>query len=86
MRGIGGMLFGIGSFVIVGAFSSKIRETATIMATLIYLCFGISRLMSALIDGVPHTNLVIVTAFEFIFGILNLGMYFKYKKQKGLQH
>ena len=70
MRAAGGVLFACGFLVLLGAFVRSLTFTALLLATVLYLSYGTSRLFSMLVDGMPSDSLVLVTGFELVVGTI----------------
>ncbi len=70
LRAAGGALLAIGLVVVLGAFVSRLTFTALILATVLYLSYGVSRVTSMLLDGLPSSTLLAVTAFELGVGLI----------------
>ena len=72
MRATGGGLLGAGLFVLAGAVFTPLRFTALVLAGLLNMSYGLARLMSFSVDGVPANTLVAATGFELVMGLLCL--------------
>ncbi len=72
MRAMGAGLLGAGLFVVAGAFVSRLRFTAIVLTGLLNLSYGLGRLVSMNVDGVPHNILVSAMGVEIIIGGLCL--------------
>lgn len=70
MRAAGGALFACGFLVFLGAFVSRLTYTALVLSTVLYTSYGLSRLVSMVLDGMPSSNLVVVTLFELGVGLV----------------
>lgn len=70
MRANGGAALGAGAVILLGAFVSRLRFTATIMAATLYMSYGLSRIVSVLIDGAPGGVLQVVAALEIGIGLV----------------
>ena len=68
VRAPGGALLGLGLLMLVGAFQRALTFTAGILAAAVYLAYGVSRLLSVVLAGVPHEGLVGATAIELVLG------------------
>ena len=69
-RAPGGALLASGILVILGAFVAKLTFTSTVVAALVYLSYGLSRILSMAIDGLPAEGLVQVTVLEIATGLV----------------
>ncbi|MCR9145142.1 MAG: DUF4345 domain-containing protein [bacterium] len=68
VRGSGGAILAAGLLVVSGAFIARLRFSALLISTVLYLSYGASRLLSLALDGVPATGLLAVTALEIVIG------------------
>lgn len=83
IRAPGGVLLSSGILIIFGVFVDKLTFTAVVFSTLLYLSYGLSRLISISIDGMPVEALVQATALEIIIGLACVFALVKYYgKQK----
>ena len=67
-----GALFVAGILMIVGVFRSQLTVVSQATATVIYLSYGLSRLLSIGIDGMPNSGLVGAAVFEILLGAICL--------------
>ena len=72
VRAPGGLLFASGLLIIGGSFRHKLRAQSVTLATLVYGTFGLARLLSMALDGVPSTGIVGATAIELIVAALGI--------------
>ena len=63
-----GMLFVAGLVMLAGVFRAQLTTVSLLAATAIYLSYGLSRLLSIAVDGVPHNALVSAAIFEIAVG------------------
>lgn len=75
-----GMLLVAGLFMLVGVGRTTLTAMSLATATLVYLSYGLSRLLSIAVDGVPHSGLVSATAIELIIGVGCLLAYAYHRK------
>ena len=80
IRAAGGALLAIGALIMAGAFVAKLTFTAAVISTLVYLAYGLSRIMSIAIDGLPVDALVQAMALEIIIGLVGVYALLKYKE------
>lgn len=78
IRAPAGALFIYGLLIVLGAFVSQLTFTATLLATLLYLSYGFSRLVGMAIDGLPVLSLVGSDAIEIGLGFLCLFCLWRY--------
>lgn len=72
VRAPGGALLALGGLILAGVFVKRLRFTGTVTAATVYLAYGLSRLLSMAIDGMPSPGLVVVTGVEIVIGIVNV--------------
>jgi hypothetical protein len=85
MRGFGALLFVSGWIILLGAFFKNLTYTSAFIAPLMYLFFGVGRVLSIVVDGMPADTLVKATVVEIVVGIVGAFIFFKYRiKQNSL--
>lgn len=72
VRAPGGALLACGAIVLAGVFVPRLRDPATIIAATVYGAYGISRLVSMAVDGMPAPGLVGAAGLEIVLGAANL--------------
>jgi len=72
IRAPGAALLASGILIISGAFVDKLAFTSVVVSTLLYLSYGLSRVMSIAIDGMPVEGLVQATISEIIIGLASI--------------
>lgn len=70
VRAPGGALLACGLLIMCGAFVARLRFTAIILSALLYLSYGLSRILSMALDGMPGTNLMQATILELVLGLV----------------
>jgi hypothetical protein len=80
-RGTGGIVLGFGLVVILGAFNRRLSYTSTIAAIVIFLGFGIARLIGFGLDGNPGEGVIQGLVIEFVLGSLAVFAFFKYREK-----
>jgi len=80
-RATGGVVVGTGILIMLGAFFSKLTFTSTLLTAVVFLSFGFARLLGIAIDGMPGPEIVQGIIFEFVFGILGVLAFIKYRKK-----
>ena len=78
IRASGGMIFVVGVIIMAGVYVAKLTYAATIISILLYLTYGLSRLMSMAIDGIPAEALIQAVILEIIIGLLCVFAFMKY--------
>ena len=67
-----GVLFVAGLLMLAGVFRRQLMITSLVAATAIYLPYGLARLVSIGIDGMPDSGLVSAAIFEIVIGVVCL--------------
>jgi hypothetical protein len=81
VRAPGGALLAGGVIILSGVFFPAVTYTSVVLATLFFLSYGLSRILSMIIDGVPATSLIMATVAEVIIGILGIAILIKFRKR-----
>ena len=83
IRASGGVLLTTGLLIMSGAFVDKLAFTSAVVATLLYLSYGLSRVMSLAIDGMPVEGIVQAAVLEIVIGLACIFALIQYsEKQK----
>jgi len=77
----GGVVVGFGLLILLGAFSQKLTYTSAIVSIVVFLGFGIARLIGIAMDGNPGEGLIQGIMFEFVFGLLGVFAFCKYREK-----
>lgn len=72
VRAAGGALLAVGILIISGAFVASLTYTSAVVAALFYLSYGVSRILSFAMDGMPSEGLVQAAALEIFIGVVCL--------------
>jgi hypothetical protein len=80
-RATGGAVLGFGLLTLFGAFNQKLAYTSTISAIIVFLGFGIARLIGFAIDGYPGDGLLPGLIIEFVSGLIAVFALFKYRER-----
>ncbi len=80
-RATGGVVTGFGLLILSGAFIRKLSYTSIVAAIVLFLGFGIARLIGFAMDGSPGEALIQGIIFEFVFGLLAVFAFFKYREK-----
>ncbi len=70
LRSPGLLLIISGGVSIAAVFRQRLAATALVLSALLYGSFGVSRLVSLVIDGLPSTSILAAMAIELIAGAL----------------
>lgn len=79
-RGSGGLIFGAGLIILLGVIHSRMAFTSTVVATVLFLTFGIGRAISVFTDGMPAEGLMKAMVVEIIVGLLGAFALIKFRK------
>ena len=74
-------LLAIGILLLTGAFMSQLTFTATILSTVFYLAYGVSRVASMVIDGIPTHSLIWAAIVELTLGLGSLFCCWRYQRR-----
>jgi hypothetical protein len=74
IRAPGGLLATSGLFILAGVLRPTLRSLAFILTILVYGSFGLSRLLSFYLDGMPSNSLAIATVIELVMAGIGLVM------------
>jgi hypothetical protein len=80
IRASGGALLLSSVLIIIGAFVPRLTFTSIMLATLLYLSYGLSRILSMVIDGRPVEILMYVAVLEIAIGLACAFMLAKFLK------
>ncbi len=80
LRASGSALLACGILIISGIFVAKLTFTSAVLSTLLYLSYGLSRILSMLIDGMPVAELVQAAVLEIVIGMACCFALIKYRK------
>jgi len=84
-RAPGGALLAIGALITTGAFVRSLRFTASVLASVVYLSYGLARVLSMVVDGLPSSVLVQAAALELVIGGVCLFALFRYRSSATLR-
>lgn len=74
VRASGGMLAGGALVIFAGIIRPSMRSLSMTLSVLIYGSFGLSRLLSITIDGMPSDNLLVATVIELTVAAIGITM------------
>ncbi|WP_411847084.1 DUF4345 domain-containing protein [Roseibacillus persicicus] len=72
IRAPGGLLFASGLLITIGSFRDRLRSQSVKLATLVYGTFGLARLLSMILDGMPSQGVIGATVIELTVAALGL--------------
>lgn len=79
IRASGGALLVVGMLIMSGVFITRLTFTATVISMLLYLSYGLSRILSIALDGMPVDALVQAVILEIIIGLVCFFAFLKYR-------
>jgi hypothetical protein len=80
IRAPGGALLASGMVIMLGAFVAKLTFTSAVISIVMYLSYGLSRMLSIAIDGMPAEGLVVATVLEILIGLVGVFALLKYRE------
>ena len=80
-RVTGGVVVGFGLIVLLGAFIQRLSYTSIIAAIVLFLSFGIARLIGFGLDGNPGEGVIQGMIIEFVLGFIAIFAFFKYREK-----
>ena len=72
VRSSGGLLLACGVLIFIGIFKKSMLKFSLIISALLYLAYGFSRILSIVLDGVPHGSILAAAVLEIIIGLISL--------------
>jgi hypothetical protein len=82
VRAPGGALLAGGVVILAGAFLPALTYTSVLFSALFFLSYGVSRILSMIVDGLPTTSLIMATIAEVIIGAVSIVILFNFQKKK----
>ena len=79
LRAGGGALLAIGLLIMAGVFVAEFALASTVIATAVYLSYGLARLLSMALDGWPDDGLAAAAAVELVVGTACLLALLRYR-------
>jgi len=79
IRAPGGALLATGILIFSAAFVTRLTFTSLVVATLLYLSYGLARILSMVIEGMPDEGLVQAAVLEIVIGLVCAFALRKYK-------
>ena len=81
LRASGGALLLCGILIASGAFVEGLAFSSTLLSSILYLGYGLSRSVAILIDGVPADTLIVVAMIEVILGLASITALIKFRSK-----
>ncbi len=78
IRAPGGLLSSCGVFILLGAFRNSLRALAAQLSVLVYGSFGIARVVSAALDGLPSAGILGAMAIELTVALIGLAVLWRW--------
>jgi len=78
-RSAGGALAVIGAMIMSGAFVAELSWSSTLMTSVVYLAYGLSRVLSITVDGMPHHALLYAAGAELALGLMGVFALMNYR-------
>ena len=79
IRASGGMLLAAGILISLGVVVARLTFTSIVVATLLYLSYGLSRILGFILDGIPGDGLVHAAILEMVIGVICLWAYTRFR-------
>lgn len=67
----------------LGAFLAKLTFTSVVVASLLYLSYGLSRILGMVVDGMPAQGLVQAAVLELVVGVACVFVYINSPQVRG---
>jgi len=84
-RAPGGALLASGILIMSGAFVANLTFTSAVVSVLVFLSYGVSRILSMVIDGVPAEGLVQAAGLEIVIGLACVFVLIKYRDRHSVR-
>ena len=75
MRAVMGMYFGMVVIWVWGAFKTQMTVPALVSCAVFMLGLAAGRILSFIVDGMPHWLLVVYAALEIVLGLIAIAIY-----------
>ena len=79
IRAPGAAMLGSGLIMLLGVFVSQLTFTSTVISTLVFLGYGVGRIVSMATDGMPVQDMVAATGLEIIIGLAGIFALLRYR-------
>ncbi len=81
IRAPGGLLACSGIIILIGAIRRQLRSLAVQLTTLVYGSFGLARLVSIAIDGMPSSSIIAATVLELVVAFVGLAILWRWRTE-----
>lgn len=75
MRAVMGLYIGMVALWLLGAFSKQVEGPALVACAVFMLGLAAGRILSFVMDGLPHWLLIVYAALEVVLGLIALNLY-----------
>ena len=75
-----GTLLIAGLMMFAGVIRTRFALASLTVASVVYLSYGLSRVISIALDGVPHSGMVGAAAIEIVIGVICLSMLLRVRR------
>jgi hypothetical protein len=82
VRAAGGAVAVSGIIVLLGAFRPRWSFVSIVLAAVIFVSFGVARLLGIALDGAPPSGTIKGMAVELVFGALSVFAYFTHLRRE----
>lgn len=72
LRGMGGMLFVLGTYVSISVFQQEWQKPALMIGTLVYAAFVLFRSLGFIVDGLPEMTIMLAYLIEMVLAALGV--------------
>ena len=69
VRAPGGALLASGLLILLGIYARQFTFTSTVISVLMFLSYGIGRILSMAVDGMPAQEIAAATVLEMVIGV-----------------
>jgi hypothetical protein len=75
LRAVMGLYFGMASLWLWGAFDKSMETTALVGCAVFMLGLAAGRILSFVLDGMPHWLLIVYAILEIVLGVIAVALY-----------
>ena len=83
VRAPGGALLALGAIIVAGPFVPWLTLPAAMISATVYLAYGLSRLLSIVLDGMPAPGLVYAAGLELVLGAVSAVLFARLRRLSG---
>lgn len=74
MRAPGALLLAAGGFILASVIVARWQYAAALVSAAVFLSYGLARIYSVVVDGMPHEILLMAAGVELFVGLLSVMM------------